>query len=364
MSTGFAARGPAGLPPAIAAPGADVAELAAALHAIGLAPWLQQVADLPDDAEARDRLACRWSFHAAMDGAALIVDGADTPSVAGQGFVDRVFGQIVLSAAQPPGGVQRGLHLLPQRPDGLLAARACWLRALGPERAARLGLGRVAAQFRLDAGGIATAVARAGNQIDSAASSDVAERQLWHAVARAVPPAALAGVRILEPPFGWDDIVLPPASEAALRRIELHVRHAATVFDSWGCAARMGGRGESWRARGVAVLFAGPSGTGKTMAAEVLASSLDLRVMAIDLSQIISKYVGETSKNIAASVAEARRMADALPQALALAFASWPTVAGGDAPGAGLGVERQAAEVAAQVYAAALDRALGKGAVR
>jgi SpoVK/Ycf46/Vps4 family AAA+-type ATPase len=78
------------------------------------------------------------------------------------------------------------------------------------------------------------------------------------------------------------------------------------VFDSWGFAARMGGR-ENWRGRGVAVLFAGPSGTGKTMAAEVLASSLDLRVMAIDLSQIISKYVGETSKNIAAAFDEAER---------------------------------------------------------
>jgi SpoVK/Ycf46/Vps4 family AAA+-type ATPase len=73
-------------------------------------------------------------------------------------------------------------------------------------------------------------------------------------------------------------------------------------MDDWGFAERMGGRG-----RGVAALFAGPSGTGKTMAAEVLASSLDLRMMLIDLSQIISKYVGETSKNIAAAFDQAER---------------------------------------------------------
>jgi len=61
------------------------------------------------------------------------------------------------------------------------------------------------------------------------------------------------------------------------------------------------------RGFGISVLFAGESGTGKTMAAEVLASSLDLRMMVIDLSQIISKYIGETSKNIAAAFEQAER---------------------------------------------------------
>jgi SpoVK/Ycf46/Vps4 family AAA+-type ATPase len=110
----------------------------------------------------------------------------------------------------------------------------------------------------------------------------------------------------VEPAYDWDDIVLPPATGAALRRVEAHVRHAAQVFDEWGFAARVGGRG-SWRGRGVAALFCGPSGTGKTMAAEVLASALDLRVMVIDLSRIISKWVGETSKNVAAVFEAAER---------------------------------------------------------
>jgi SpoVK/Ycf46/Vps4 family AAA+-type ATPase len=114
------------------------------------------------------------------------------------------------------------------------------------------------------------------------------------------------GVTVLEPAYGWDDLVLPPSTEAALRRIELHVRHATRVFDDWGFAAKMGGRG-SWRGRGVAALFAGPSGTGKTMAAEVLAAALDLQVLSIDLSQVISKFVGETSKNIAAVFEQAER---------------------------------------------------------
>jgi SpoVK/Ycf46/Vps4 family AAA+-type ATPase len=116
------------------------------------------------------------------------------------------------------------------------------------------------------------------------------------------PAIPVPGVSVVEPVYLWRDIILAPAIEAALRRVETHVRHATTVMDDWGFGERMGSRG-----RGVAALFAGPSGTGKTMAAEVLASSLDLRMLVIDLSQIISKYVGETSKNIAAAFDLAER---------------------------------------------------------
>ncbi len=77
-----------------------------------------------------------------------------------------------------------------------------------------------------------------------------------------------------------------------LKEIVVHVRHRAQVYESWGFASR-GSRG-----LGISALFAGASGTGKTMAAEVMANDLRLDLYRIDLSQVVSKYIGETEKNL------------------------------------------------------------------
>ncbi|MDR7186725.1 vesicle-fusing ATPase [Microbacterium trichothecenolyticum] len=96
----------------------------------------------------------------------------------------------------------------------------------------------------------------------------------------------------IEPRARWDDLVLPEGQRELLREIERHVRHRATVLDDWGFASR------SDRGLGVTALFAGESGTGKTMAAEVLAGSLGLDLYRIDLSALVSKYIGETEKHL------------------------------------------------------------------
>jgi SpoVK/Ycf46/Vps4 family AAA+-type ATPase len=98
------------------------------------------------------------------------------------------------------------------------------------------------------------------------------------------------GQRIV-PSAVWDDLVLPAETEAALREVAGAARARATV-EGWGFA-RHGGRGE-----GLAVLLAGPSGTGKTLAAEVLAGTLALDLWRIDLSGVVSKWIGETEKNL------------------------------------------------------------------
>jgi vesicle-fusing ATPase len=96
----------------------------------------------------------------------------------------------------------------------------------------------------------------------------------------------------VEPRATWDDLVLPDGQRELLREVERHVRHRAIVLDEWG----FGGRSD--RGLGVSVLFAGESGTGKTMAAEVLAGSLGLDLYRIDLSALVSKYIGETEKHL------------------------------------------------------------------
>jgi SpoVK/Ycf46/Vps4 family AAA+-type ATPase len=91
---------------------------------------------------------------------------------------------------------------------------------------------------------------------------------------------------------GWDDLVLPPLQAAQLRQVAAAVRQRAKVYQEWGFAAR------STRGLGISALFSGPSGTGKTLAAEVLADELKLDLYRIDLSQVVSKYIGETEKNL------------------------------------------------------------------
>jgi SpoVK/Ycf46/Vps4 family AAA+-type ATPase len=90
----------------------------------------------------------------------------------------------------------------------------------------------------------------------------------------------------------WNDLVLPEAQLSVLREVATHVRQRERVYDDWGFAAK------SARGLGISALFAGPPGTGKTTAAEVLARELKVDLYRVDLSGIVSKYIGETEKNL------------------------------------------------------------------
>jgi SpoVK/Ycf46/Vps4 family AAA+-type ATPase len=96
----------------------------------------------------------------------------------------------------------------------------------------------------------------------------------------------------IEPVYSWDDLVLPAATLSQLREIASAVKHRHVVYDQWGFEQRLS------LGKGMKALFAGPSGTGKTMTAEVIARELGLDLYKIDLSTIVSKYIGETEKNL------------------------------------------------------------------
>ena len=95
------------------------------------------------------------------------------------------------------------------------------------------------------------------------------------------------------------DVVLPRDRKRQLVAIAGHVRDAAIVLEDWGFARELP------HGRGVAALFTGPSGTGKTMAAQALANELGLDLYAVDLARVVSKYIGETEKNLDAVFDEA-----------------------------------------------------------
>lgn len=128
----------------------------------------------------------------------------------------------------------------------------------------------------------------------------------WDAARRFARPRMEDLARRLESQVQWNDLVLPPAQKEVLKAIIAQVRNRATVYEQWGFAQRSGGRG-----LGVSVLFSGPSGAGKTLAGEILGAELKLDVYRIDLSSMVSKWIGETEKNL-------RRVFDAAEEGSAI----------------------------------------------
>ncbi|MGY1679363.1 ATP-binding protein [Geodermatophilus sp. SYSU D01176] len=120
--------------------------------------------------------------------------------------------------------------------------------------------------------------------------------------ADAVPPGAV----LVHPEAGWDDLVLPDEQSAQLREAVDRVRGQARVLDEWGLLRGRRGR------RGLRMLFTGPPGTGKSLAAEVLAGALGRDLLVVDLSRLVSKWIGETEKNLAAVFDAAERGGAAL----------------------------------------------------
>jgi SpoVK/Ycf46/Vps4 family AAA+-type ATPase len=159
-------------------------------------------------------------------------------------------------------------------------------------------------QFNLNIAGIRASVYEA---VESGSDGDALSLALWEA-GRSQARTRLDGLaQRIEPVAQWDDLVLPPAEKGILREISAHVKHRSTVYENWGFGAT------SRRGLGISALFAGSSGTGKTMAAEVLANTLHLDLYRIDLSSVINKYIGETEKNL-------RRVFDAAEDGGAILF--------------------------------------------
>jgi SpoVK/Ycf46/Vps4 family AAA+-type ATPase len=156
----------------------------------------------------------------------------------------------------------------------------------------------LAARFRLTPVQIADAVGMArtlsGQPGDATRDDDaVATQHVLLNAARAQSGHELATLaRKVEPLYGWDDIVLPEIALTQLREICQRVALRHHVLDRWGFNRRLS------LGKGVNALFAGPSGAGKTMAAEIIANELALDLYQIDLSGVVSKYIGETEKNL------------------------------------------------------------------
>jgi hypothetical protein len=152
----------------------------------------------------------------------------------------------------------------------------------------------LAGQFRFTPGQIRDAFAAAHNlaRWRSPKSSVIAMGDLYAACRDQCNPKLSLLARKIEPKYSWQDLVLSAAQLAQLQELCNQARYRHVVYGDWGFEKKLS------YGKGLAVLFAGPPGTGKTMAAEVIANELRLDLYKIDLSQIVSKYIGETEKNL------------------------------------------------------------------
>jgi hypothetical protein len=175
-----------------------------------------------------------------------------------------------------------------------------------------------ASALRQEAGGIPSllsgqfslslsAIQRISRNALSGDSGDGLHRRIWSECLASTRPGLDALAHRIDAKATWDDLILPEAEERILRQISDQVSHRSKVYGEWGFGRKMN------RGLGISALFAGDSGTGKTMAAEVIANDLDLNLFRIDLSAVVSKYIGETEKNL-------RRVFDAAEDGGAILF--------------------------------------------
>jgi len=281
--------------------GADfaLAEAAAAAAAGMLDRRLYSLAAdaLPTDAHAQDQFRRRWNRDFRLvDGVLLlkIEDPAPGQAAAIVRLCRRLEGPVLLAGDLPPAAANlgdRSMIRLDLPAPAVTEMAEAWRGVLAPLGAESLAP-RLADQFRLSPAmmhSVAGAAMDVGEGADGA-DLEVGDR-IW-SLCRLQGRHALSGLaQRMEGKASLDDLVLPQNALDVLHQVISRHANRDKVLRGWGLERKS-------RGLGLSVLFAGASGTGKTMAAEVVANALDLDLFRIDLASVVDKYVGETEKNL------------------------------------------------------------------
>lgn len=261
---------------------------AAACAASGWELWTMNARQMPprQDSPLLRRL---WERESILEMRALLIecDDAEPTHADLAAFVESTTGPVAVASLHRGAWTRPAVAFDVERPPAA-EMRQIWIDALGPQaHEAAPCIDRLVYQFALDARAIRAVCAETAQ-----APAPRSCATLWDACRRAARPRVENGVHRIDSHARWDQLVLPPRQLDLLREIVAHVERRAEVYGQWG----FGEAGE--RGLGITALFAGQSGTGKTLAAEVLAGELRLDLYRIDLSAIVNKYIGETEKNL------------------------------------------------------------------
>jgi len=267
-------------------PGNVRSVVAAAAAGVGLTLLEVTASDLPTDPREREHTLRRMERETVLAGCAWALDVTGSrvedvgPLLRGLAAIDAPVAVLARSqdGVPPPDAVPVAIERL----------------SVGDRREAlMMALHRHGAQPEPDAVDVAAGVFDlAVSDLDAVAVDVAAGGSLWTACRTRARTGLGTLATVVAPRAGWADLVLPPQQLDQLHALVAAVRHRALVLHDWGFAER------STRGLGTTALFTGPSGTGKTLAAEVIAHELDLDLAHIDLSQVVSKYIGETEKHL------------------------------------------------------------------
>jgi ATP-dependent 26S proteasome regulatory subunit len=230
------------------------------------------------------------------------IDGSEAHAATARRFLARCSGFIALAVREAWPRLPRESHIVDVVRPTTEEQRQAWKKLVGADADSPALL---ASQFDLNIVDIHQ-IAEAVKSERETTGAPLAAR-LWDSCSARVRPMLNALAHRIEPKASFDDIVLPAEQTDQLRQIAAQVRQRGKVYGEWGFGQRVN------RGLGISALFSGESGTGKTMAAEVIAKALRLNLYRIDLSAVVSKYIGETEKNL-------RRLFDAAEDGGAILF--------------------------------------------
>jgi AAA+ superfamily predicted ATPase len=274
--------------------GADlVSAKAIAAHAAGLSGWslyAMPAQFLPSSAVDLDLIGRLWAREMRLGLVALLVECDTRPDAHHETlrqWLDRLDGPVVVLSRERQAAGRRAMASFEVVLPTLGEQRTVWQAALqGVDGASSEDVDALTSQFSLNPSDIRSAVQEVRNDAVPSAAA------LWRACRHVSRGRLDELAQRIESSAGFEDLVLPDSQKQVLADIVMHVQHRSKVHESWG----FGGQGS--RGLGISALFAGASGTGKTLSAEVLANTLNLDLFRIDLSSVVSKYIGETEKNL------------------------------------------------------------------
>jgi ATPase family associated with various cellular activities (AAA)/Winged helix domain, variant len=261
---------------------------------LGLRVYRLPAALLPSQPAEIENLARLWERESLLLPMALYVDAHDSETEMSPGgrpvalLLDRVGGITFVGVRNVSPGPRKASIIAEIGKPTAAEQKAAWAGALAADAGQMPEL--LAGQFNLDILSIERIVSSTLG--DTETDNRPLQDRLWSACLAATRPQIENLAQRIEPKAGWKDIVLPATEMDLLDQIADQVGQRSRVYEAWGFSQKMS------RGLGITALFAGESGTGKTMAAEVLANRLRLNLYRIDLSAVVSKYIGETEKNL------------------------------------------------------------------
>lgn len=270
---------------------------AAACWSVGLELCVMCAHSLPSDRRELDLLMRLCEREGMLGSCALLLecdafDAADAARAdALVSFAEGISGPLLISVGERRPLPRRPVVTLEVGRLSVQEQKELWRKELRCEPAAiDWSLETITSQFCLSASSIRSVAAEAGDAAE--VGDELFRERLWEACRVNSRPRLDELAQRIESAAGWNDLVLPETQIETLRDLVSQVRCRGTVYHDWGFAAK------SSRGTSITAMFAGVSGTGKSLAAEVVANELKVDLYRIDLSQVVNKYIGETEKNL------------------------------------------------------------------